>query len=416
MRCELVAVGTELLLGHVVDTNSSWLAERLAGAGVDCHFHTTVGDNRARIALALRIALARADAVVACGGLGPTQDDITREALAEVMGVPLDRDAALVERIRSIFAERGREMPESNERQADVPRGAQVIPQVQGTAPGLVCPVGDQVVYALPGVPHEMQEMAERAVIPDLRARAGGQAVIVSRTLRTWGLAESALAELVGPRVEALDAAGGNPTIAFLASGARGIGVRVTAKGATEEGARRLVDAEEAELRALLGTLVFGTDDEGMEDAVAGLVSRSGLTLGVAESLTGGLVASRLVNVAGASAWFRGSVVAYGTGVKFDLLGVPEGGVVSEEAAAAMAEGAGKALGSDVALSVTGVAGPDEQEGLPVGTVFVGVRLDGDTAVDRLRLAGDRQRVRAFAAVSALDLLRRRLLDRLPPA
>ena len=414
MRCELIAVGTELLLGQIVDTNSAQLADRLATAGIDCHFHTTVGDNVGRIVSALRVALDRAEAVIVAGGLGPTQDDVTRDALAELMGVPLERDDAVLERIRSYFDERGREMAESNERQADVPRGATVIPQTRGTAPGLICPVGDRVVYAVPGVPQELCDMADRAVIPDLAARAGTRSTIVSRVVRTWGLAESTLAEKVAPRVRALDEAG-NPTLAFLAGGVEGIMIRITAKAATREEALALVAAEDAELRALLGSLVFGVDDDTMEDAVGSLLEDAGLTLALAESMTGGLVASRLVNVEGSSAWFRGSVVAYDSKVKFDLLDLPEGPVVSEEAAARMAEGAAKVLGADAALSVTGVAGPAEQEGMPVGTVFIGVHLDGATDVVHRRLPGDRDRVRQFATISMLDLLRRRLLDRSVP-
>lgn len=410
MRCEVVAVGTELLLGQVVDTNSAWLGEQLAAAGIDSHFQVKVGDNLARMVQALRIALSRSEAVIVCGGLGPTQDDITREAIAEVMNVPLERDEAVVDRIRAMFESRNRQMADSNKRQADVPRGAVVIPQTRGTAPGLICPVGRKVVYAVPGVPHEMRDMVERAVLPDLRARAGTRATIVSRVLRTWGLAESTLAEVVTPRIEALDAAGGNPTIAFLASGIEGIKIRITAKAEDEAAARALLEAEDAELRSLLGATVFGVDGDTMETAVGVLLEERGLSLGLAESMTGGLVASRLVNVPGSSAWFRGSIVAYDEQVKFDVLGVPEGPVVSEVAARAMAEGARKALGADVGLAVTGVAGPAEQDGRPVGTVLFGLALDGATEAVEVRLPGDRERIRQYAAISLLDLLRRRLL------
>lgn len=414
MQCEVVAVGTELLLGQVVDTNSVFLSERLAAAGIDCHFHTAVGDNVGRIVAALRLALDRSDAVIVCGGLGPTQDDVTREAIAEVMGVPLVRDTEVLARIRALFEARGRAMVANNARQADVPRGAVVIPQTRGTAPGLICPVGGKVVYALPGVPHELHDMAERAVLPDLAARAGTRSTIVSRMVRTWGLAESTLAERVAPRVEALEAAG-NPTLAFLASGPEGIKVRITAKAASVEEAQATVEAEEAELRSLLGAVVFGVDGDTMESVVGALLEGAGLTLGLAESMTGGLVASRLVNVAGSSAWFSGSVVAYDSRVKFDVLGVPEGPVVSGGAAAAMAEGATRVLGASVGLSVTGVAGPASQEGRPVGTVFFGLHLDGTTEVVEQRLPGDRERIRQFAAISVLDLLRHRLLARRHP-
>jgi nicotinamide-nucleotide amidase len=411
VRCEVVAVGTELLLGQVVDTNSSWMGERLAVAGIDSHFQTKVGDNLARIVLAIRTALARSDAVIVCGGLGPTQDDITREAIAEVMNVELVRDDAIVERIRAMFSSRGREMAENNARQADVPEGASVIEQVRGTAPGLICPVGHKVVYAVPGVPHEMREMVERAIVPDLQVRAGTTATILSRTLRTWGLAESSLAEQLGPRLEALDEMENGPTIAFLASGIEGIKVRITVKSADAESAKALLSAEESEVRALLGEIVFGADDETMEDAVGNLLRTRGLTIGLAESLTGGLVGSRLTNAVGASEWFRGSIVAYSSDVKFDLLDVPEGPVVSGPAAERMAEGARKTLGADIGLAVTGVAGPAEQDGQPVGTVFFGVALgDGPAVSAEVHLPGDRELVRQFAAISLMDFLRRRLL------
>jgi nicotinamide-nucleotide amidase len=408
MRCEVVAVGTELLLGQVVDTNSAWIGEQLALAGIDSHFQVKVGDNQRRIVLALRDALARSDAVIICGGLGPTQDDITRDAMAEVANVALRRDDAIAERIRAMFESRGRQMSVNNLRQADVPEGATVIPQTRGTAPGLILAVGGKVMYAVPGVPHEMEEMVARAVLPDLQARAGAAAIIKSRTLRTWGLAESTVAELVAPRLEALDATG-NATIAFLASGIEGIKVRITAKAATPAVAKALLDGEEAELRSLLGDSVFGVDDETMEAAVGRLLLDAGLTLGLAESVTGGLVGARITAVPGASEWFKGSIVSYDPSVKYRLLGVPEGPVVSERAAMEMANGATEALGSDVGLAVTGVAGPTEAEGQPVGTVWMGLAIDGKAEATLVHLPGGRDQVRQFAAISVLDLLRRRL-------
>jgi nicotinamide-nucleotide amidase len=418
MRVEIVAVGTELLLGQIADTNSAWMGEQLAAAGVDSHFHQAVGDNHARIVLALRTALARGDGVIVCGGLGPTQDDITREAIAEVMNVPLVRDQAIVERIAGFFAGRGREMSANNARQADVPTGATVIEQVQGTAPGLICPLGEKVIYAVPGVPHEMAEMFGRAILPDLRRRmaaAGGESVIVSRVLRTWGTSESALSEALQGRIDALE--GGSVTIAFLASGIEGLKVRITARARSEADVRVLLDAEETAVRAVLaerlGDIVFGLDEQTMEEAVAALLVERGLWLGVAESLTGGLIAARLVDVAGASQWFRGGVVAYDSEVKHSVLGVPDGPVVTEAAAAAMAEGARRVLDADVGLGITGVAGPDPQEGVAPGTVFVGLVVGtAPTVTRRFQLPGDRPRVRQYSAISALDLLRRELLAR----
>ena len=413
MRCEVVAVGTELLLGQIVDTNSSWIGEQLALAGIDSHFQTKVGDNLERVVLALRAALARSDAVIVCGGLGPTQDDLTREAIAEVMNVQMERDEEVAERIRQMFSSRSREMPESNLRQADVPKGAAVIAQTRGTAPGLICPVGQKVVYAVPGVPHEMQEMVTRAVLPDLQVRAGTTATIVSRVLRTWGAAESAVAEMLADYMKTLDGRKHGPTIAFLASGMEGIKVRITVKADDADSAKQLLIAEEAQVRAILGDLVFATDDETMEDAVGHLVRTGGYTLGVAESLTGGLVGSRLCNVVGASEWFKGSIVSYASEVKFELLGVPEGPVVCEEAAAAMAVGAKKVLKTDIGIAVTGVAGPAEQDGQPPGTVYLGLSMPGDEKGEArlVKLPGDRDRVRQYATISLLDMLRRRLID-----
>lgn len=413
MRVEIVAVGTELLLGQIADTNAAWLGEQLALAGVDSHFHQAVGDNLDRIVLALRTALARSDGVVTSGGLGPTHDDITRQAIAEVMQVSLHQDPVVEERIRALFASRGRQMPTSNLRQAEVPDGAEVIEQQVGTAPGLICPVGHKVVYALPGVPYELRDMFTRGVLPDLRRRLaaeGATGVIVSRVLRTWGLSESALGERLAERIASLDVAGGNPSLALLASGIEGIKVRITAKAADEAAATALIEAEESEVRTVVGDAVFGIDDDTMETAVARHLVRLGWSLGVAESLTGGLVSSRLVAQAGASAWYRGAVVSYASDVKFQLLGVPEGPVVSEAAALAMAAGAARSLGSDVGLALTGVAGPEPAEGFQPGTVFVAMVMPGSPPlVRRLQLPGDRERVRQMSVISALDLLRRQL-------
>ncbi len=404
VRCEVIAVGTELLLGQITDTNSAWIGEQLARAGIDSFFQLKVGDNIGRIAGAIETALARADAVILCGGLGPTPDDLTREAIARVMDVEMVRHDDIAERIRRMFSARGRVMPENNLRQADVPRGAGVIAQMPGTAPGLVCPLGSKVVYAVPGVPSEMKEMIRGTVLDDLKRRAGVSTVIKSRVLRTWGHSESGLAEMLAGRIDALDALG-NPTLAFQASGIEGIKVRITAKASDEDAARAVLDAEEARLREVLGPLVFGVDDMNMEATVLQMLRERRLTLAVAESLTGGLVAARLTAVPGASDVFRGAIVAYASDVKFDLLDVPEGPVVSEQAVRAMAEGARRRLGTDVGIATTGVAGPAEQEGQAVGTVFLGVAAD-DVVSRAVRLPGDRRRIREFTVINLLDFLR----------
>jgi nicotinamide-nucleotide amidase len=410
MRCEVLAIGTELLLGQIVDTNSAWIGEQLAASGIDSYEHRAIGDNQSRIVAAMRDMLSRADAVLVCGGLGPTQDDLTRDAIAEVMGVPLVRDMTLAEHIATMFRARLRDMPENNLRQADIPEGGHAIDNPLGTAPGLLCEVGDgKVVYAVPGVPYEMQEMVATHVIPDLLRRSGEASTIVSRSLKTWGTSESALAEMVAHRLDALDAAG-NPTIAFLARGIEGLVVRITAKGPNREEARALVDAEEKELRAILGDLVFGVDDETMEHAVLARLRARGWTLGVAESVTGGLIGARIVNVEGASDVFRGTIGAYSTDVKRDVLGVTASPVVSEDAVREMAAGARRVLGSDVGIAVTGVAGPTEQEGVAVGTVCFGLAWpDGTVEAVTARLPGDRERIRQFSTISLLNLARQRL-------
>ncbi|MFM8972758.1 MAG: competence/damage-inducible protein A [Actinomycetota bacterium] len=416
MRCEVLAIGTELLLGQIVDTNSAWIGEQLAASGIDSFEHRVIGDNQSRIVAALDDLLSRADAVVICGGLGPTQDDLTRDAIAEVMGVPLVRHDELVEQIARMFRARSRDMPRSNLRQADIPEGGAAVPNPIGTAPGLRCEVGaGKVIYAVPGVPYEMQLMISEHVIPDLLRRSGEASAIVSRSLKTWGTSESALGEMLAHRLEALDARGGNPTIAFLARGIEGLVVRVTAKAPTVAEAEALVADEERELRAILGDLVFGIDDETMEHAVLERLRGRGWTLGVAESLTGGLIGARIVNVPGASDVFRGTIGAYATEVKRSVLGVTAASVVSEEAAAEMAEAARRVLDADVGIAATGVAGPTEQDGVAVGTVCFGLALPGRApeAVST-RLPGDRERLRQFSTISLLNLLRQRL-DSLAP-
>ena len=408
MKCEVLAIGTELLLGQIVDTNSTWIGERLAEAGIDSYEHRQVGDNLGRMVQALRELLDRSDAVIVCGGLGPTPDDMTREAIAEVMGVELERRDDLIEWVSALFTSRGREMPDNNLRQCDIPVGAEPIPNSVGTAPGIKAPVGDKIVYAVPGVPYEMQLMMSEHVLPDVLRRAGQQSVIVSRSLKTWGTSESGLAEMIADRVDAQT----NPTIAFLARGIEGLVVRITAKAPTLEVARALIEPEEHALRAVLGDLVFGVDDETMETVVLDLLRKRGLTLGVAESVTGGLVSSRLVAVPGTSDVLKGAVVSYTTDVKRSLLGVEAEHAVSAECARELAAAARRILGADVGLGVTGVAGPDEQDGQPAGTVFFGLAVgEGPAEAVGTRLPGQREMVRQFATISLLNLLRMKLVS-----
>ncbi|NDD86419.1 MAG: competence/damage-inducible protein A [Actinobacteria bacterium] len=412
MRCDVVAVGTELLLGQIVDTNSAWLGEQMAMAGIDSCVQVKVGDNLPRMVKAIRQALADADALVICGGLGPTHDDITREAIAEVMGTTLEFDDEVGMVIAEMFATRNRRMPEINMRQAMVPKGASVIPQRRGTAPGLVCPVGDKVIYAVPGVPFELYEMFERAILPDLLARSGSQSVIASRTLRTWGESESGLNERLHDLIAELDRVG-NPTLAFLASGWEGIKVRLTAKADSSAAVQELLDVWDGRVREVVGDVVFGVDGDTMESVVLDLLRSRGFTLGLAESVTGGLVAGRLTNVAGASDVLRGSVVSYASEVKFDVLGVTPGPVVNEAVAVEMALGAKRVLGADVGLALTGVAGPTDQDGVKPGTLCVGLAMsDGSTQSRTLQLPGVRDQMRQLSVISALDFLRRAIAEK----
>lgn len=411
MRCDVVAIGTELLLGQIVDTNSSWLGEQLSAAGIDSCLQVKVGDNLNRMVKAIRQTLEDADAVIICGGLGPTHDDITREAIAEIMGVQLEFNDEVGMVISEMFASRNRRMPEINMRQAMVPKGANIIEQRRGTAPGLICPVGNKVIYAVPGVPYELYEMFERAILPDLLVRSGSVSVISSRVLRTWGETESGLNERLFGVIEELESVG-NPTLAFLASGWEGIKVRLTAKAATRPEVVSILDEWEQKVRAAIGDIVFGIDDDTMESVVLQMLRDRGLTLGLAESVTGGLVSGRLTNIAGASDVLRGAVVSYASEVKFEVLGVTNGPVVSPEAAVEMAVGAQRVLGADVGLSLTGVAGPAEQEGQRAGTLCIGVALpNGVTASSVVQLPGARDQMRQLSVISALDFLRRQLRE-----
>jgi nicotinamide-nucleotide amidase len=403
MNVEVIAIGTELLLGQIVNSNASRIGERLAEAGLDHYRQTVVGDNIDRVAAAIVEAASRADAVIITGGLGPTKDDLTREALAQAAGVSLVFDEAQAEALREWWLRRGREMPESNLQQAEKPEGAAFIDNPKGTAPGIRMQIGGATAFALPGVPAEMMWMLDHEVIPTLAGT--GEGVVASRLLRSWGESESAIGERLGDLYDA----SANPTIAFLSSGGE-IKVRITAKAASSAAAEVLIAPVEAEIRGRLGDLIFGADDETIEVVVLRTLERRGWTMGTAESATGGMVAARVTSVPGASRVYRGSVVTYTNELKESMLGVDPGliaehGVVSEPVAEAMAEGARSLLGVDVAIGVTGSAGPDPLE-QPQGTMAIAVATPEETLSRSLRFPGDRERVRVFAVTAALQWLR----------
>lgn len=408
MRAEVVGVGTEILLGHIANTNARHVSEALAGIGVDVLLHTAVGDNEERIAGAVRAALARADVVLISGGLGPTHDDVTREAVARATGRPLalrpDLERALTER----FAAAGRRMPESNLRQAHLPEGAEAIPNPLGTAPGFRLDVDRKRIYALPGVPSELGAMLAASVLPDLAA-VGGREVLVSRMLKVAGVPEAEVGERLRPLIERLDREPG-VTAALLSSGGE-VRVRLSAKAASREAALAAIAPVQEEARTLLGTAVFGADADTLESTVSGLLRERKLTIAVAESVTGGLVASRIVSVPGASDLLLAGYVAYSVEAKVRDLGVSADliaghGAVSIEVAVAMAGGARARAGADLGLATTGVAGP-EPDAAPVGTVCVALAWAEGAAAEAMLLPGDREGVRRRASQAALDLARR---------
>lgn len=407
MSAEIVGVGTELLLGQIANTNAQHISRELAAIGVGVYFHSVVGDNLERMRETIERALTRADYVIITGGLGPTPDDITREGVAAATGRKLRRNEELEKIVSDIFASMRREMPEENLKQADLPEGAAPIAP-EGTAPGFVLEHEESVVYALPGVPWEMKAMLEKTVLPDIRTRAGA-GTIVSTQILVVGLGESHTHKLIADLVDEQT----NPTIAFLAGGGQ-VRVRITAGAPTEQAARALIAPVEASIRDRLGDAAVEGDHGSVVQALTDMLRDRDMKLGAAESLTGGLLGAEFTKTEGASDVFLGSLVCYNSDIKHKVALVPREildgpGPVSEEAAGALAEGAAQVLGADLALSTTGVAGPEPHDGEPVGTVFVGATLNGRTEVRKIRGYGDRENIRALSVTAAADLGRRLL-------
>jgi nicotinamide-nucleotide amidase len=416
VRAEIVAVGTELLLGQIANTNARWMSEHLAEIGVDVLHHDAVGDNLERIVDTLRTAAARSDAVIVTGGLGPTQDDITRDAVAVLLDVGMVRHPEIEELLREKFRAFGRrEMPESNLRQADVPEGVRYVVPSRGTAPGLVADLDGVRIYAVPGVPEEMIEMMEGTILPELQQLAGSS-VVRSRVLHCTGIGESALAE----RVDDLFAGSKNPTIAFLASSGE-VKVRITAKAETAAEADALIAPITDEVLERLGDDVFTTEDESLEEAVVRLLRDAGTSLSCAESLTGGGVGSRITGVPGSSEVFLGSAVVYALSSKVSILGVSQEtldgpGPVSEACAREMAAGTRRVYGAELGLSLTGAAGPEPHGGAEPGEIWVALEGDDVSHARGFQVPGERDRVRRWADQAALDLVRRHLEGRPLPA
>lgn len=407
MIAELVTTGSELLLGQIVNTNAAYMARELNKIGVDVCFQTTVGDNRERMKEVLSHALSRADLVITSGGLGPTRGDITKEVSAEVMGRNMALNEECAARLKSYFARIGREMTENNLRQAMIPEGAHVFVNHAGTAPGVAMEANGKLLANLPGPPSEMKDMLHRSLLPYLAEKYGVSAVTVSRVLHTFGIGES----MLETKLDDLILAQKNPTLALLVR-PTGVIVRITAKAESEEAARRLIAPLEEEIRTRLGDLVYGADDETMEEAVGRELKSRGLFVATAESCTGGLVASRLTDVAGSSEYVKGGVVSYTNEVKADVLAVDrdmlaQEGAVSEAVALAMAEGVRRKLGADFGISTTGLAGPGGgTDETPVGTVFIAVAGNEGTTAEKYRFTGRREQVKFRASQAALAALR----------
>ncbi|MDZ4277606.1 MAG: competence/damage-inducible protein A [Dehalococcoidia bacterium] len=409
MKAELVSIGTELLLGEILDTNAQYIAQRLPELGIDLYYMHKVGDNLERLTEVIRRAYERADLVISTGGLGPTEDDLTREAIAAVLGEDLTVDPDLERQLREFFAGRGFTMPERNLKQAALIPSARAVPNPRGTAPGWWVEREGKVIVAMPGPPAEMQRMWEEEVAPELERRRPG-AVLVTRTLKTVGLGEGHVDELVSPLLKST-----NPTIGVYAR-PDGVQLRIAAKAATRDEAHRLIEPVEAETRRILGNAVWGADDDTLESVTGELLRRRGLTLATMESCTGGLLAHTITNVPGSSQDFRGGLVAYATEMKIEW-GVDQGiiaehGAVSAECAGDMARAARERLRADVGIGITGVAGPDFQEGKPPGTVHIGLQAAlGAPQVVSYHFAQGREAVKRRAATTALALTRRSLLE-----
>jgi nicotinamide-nucleotide amidase len=409
MKAEILAVGTEILLGDIVNTNAQYLSKRLADLGVSVYHQSVVGDNEERLLNAYELAFERADIVIATGGLGPTKDDLTKEIGAQYFNKSLVLHEESLNYIKSYFNKLNRPMSSGNEKQAYLPEGSIILKNDNGTAPGCIIEENNKVLIMLPGPPREMAPMFENYVVPFLQKFSDG--VLVSKVLRVAGLGESAMAEKVEDIMESQT----NPTIAPYAKDNEAI-LRVTSKGSTKEEAEALIVPVEKAIRERLGENIYGEGDTALEEVVGEMLVKGNLTIATAESCTGGLLAGTLINYPGISSVFLEGIITYSNEAKIKRLGVKEEtlaafGAVSEQTAGEMAEGIAKAAGTDIGISVTGIAGPGGgTEEKPVGLVYVGLYIKGKVMVKKLNLSGSRQRIRQRTVISALDWLRRELL------
>lgn len=411
MKAEIVSVGTELLLGEIVDTNASTLSQKLAELGIDVHYRHTVGDNHTRLTEVIATALGRADIIILTGGLGPTEDDLTREAIAAATGQPLVRVPESEQRLREFFAARNRPLADSNLKQADAPMGAVHLENVCGTAPGIFMRWQGRLIFAAPGPPTEMREMAQRSILPILRQELGETDQLFTRSLQLMDIGESQVADILGDIISAQT----DPTLALYAAPAN-VRIRMATKAPDEATAEAKFAPVEARIRELLGNHVFGLDSQTMAEVVEQLLRERRQTLAVAESCTGGLLASRITDISGASEVFLAGVVAYANEAKTSLLGVPaeiiaQHGAVSEECARAMAEGVRRVAGADYGLATTGIAGPTGGTAdKPVGLAYMALADERGTIVQKQFWPGTREQFKQRVSQMVLGMLRKRIL------
>ena len=407
MRAEIISIGTEILLADIQDTNSRFIASRLPALGIDLYYMHQIGDNRDRLRELIETAMARSELVILTGGLGPTEDDITRDAIADAFGEEAYVVPELEAILRNFFQRRGAPMPEKNIKQATVLPSGEAVPNPRGTAPGWWVERDRKSVVAMPGPPAEMTGMWDDDIAPRLRERSNRE-VIVSRTIKTVGVGEGTVDEMAGPLLKSA-----NPTIGVYAK-RDGVHLRLTAKAADEATAKRLIHPVEQRLRELFGSAVWGINDDTLQESIGDLLKSNNLTIAVMESCTGGLLASTLTDVAGSSGYFMGGLVTYSEETKMRY-GVPgevirEHGVVSEQTARAMAHAARKEMGADIGVGVTGVAGPAAHGGKTIGTTHIGIETPTDSAHAGYVFAQTREAIKNRAVTSSLTLIRRAAL------
>ncbi len=410
MKAELIAVGTEILLGDIVNTDAQVISQGLSELGIDVYYQTVVGDNPERLEHVIREAKERADIIITTGGLGPTLDDLTKETLAHVFGKKLVLHQESLDHIHRFFAQIGREMTANNEKQAWLPEGCVPLHNDWGTAPGCAFEAEETHVIMLPGPPRECEPMFRYRAMPYLYPLAGG--CIVSRNVRVFGLGESAMEEILHDKMASMT----NPTIAPYAKTSECF-ARITAKADTTEQAEQMLQPVVDQVVSVLGEYVYGVDVDSLEQVVGEMLTARGMTLSVAESCTGGLLSKRITDLPGASAYYKGGVCSYANEVKTAVLGVctetlESVGAVSPEVAAQMAQGVAKCMDTDVGVGITGIAGPDGgSERKPVGLVYISVWVQGKQQTHEMHGSLGRDRVRNQAASTALDMIRRMLLQ-----